>query len=98
MNRDNIQAVEASIIGRNGIQVDFHSGDGGLIDLTNGMTDDQGFYITLHSDATEGVLNVKPYQSETFKLFPFFIGRNPMLVKAVAPAGSHVATLAYWEK
>jgi hypothetical protein len=100
MPQGNIQQVEAYILGRNGVPVDFHSCDGGLVDLTNGMTDDQGFYIVLAPGATEGLISVKPYQSDTFKSFPFFIGRNPMLIKAVntAALGSHVATLAYWEK
>jgi len=98
MPQGNIQQVEAYIIGRNGILVDFHSGNGGLIDLTNGMKDPQGFCIVLAPGATEGVLSVKPYQNDSFILFPFFLGRNPMLVKEVDAAGSHVATLAYWEK
>jgi hypothetical protein len=93
------QHVYAHILNRNGIEVGFQTCDGGLIDLvTNGFSDPQGFYITLAPGATEGLLSVKPWQSDEYKLLPFFLGRNSVLVKAVRVDVGNTATLAYWEK
>ena len=93
------QEVYAHIINKNGWEVSFQTGNGGLIDLvTNGWTDGDGFYVTLAPGATEGLLYVQPWNSSEYKLLPFFLGRNPILVKSVMPNIGTTATLAYWEK
>lgn len=98
-NNSSRQEVYAKIISRNGIEVGFQTCDGGLIDLvTKGWKDDQGFYITLAPGATEGLLMVKPWQSDSYKLLPFFSGINRILIREVKVDASNTATLAYWEK
>jgi hypothetical protein len=93
------QEVYAHIINKNGWEVSFQTGNAGLIDLvTNGYVDEQGFYVMLAPTATEGLLYAKPWNSSEYKLIPFFLGRNPMLLKGVLPNAGTTATLAYWEK
>jgi hypothetical protein len=95
------QEVYAKIISRNGIEVGFERVDGGLLSIGAGSTaweDAQGFYIVLASSATEGLLMVKPWQSDVYKLMPFFKGENKLLITGVKYDASNTATAAYWIK
>jgi len=91
------QEVNAYIISRTGQEVAFQTTNGGAINLTVGHKDPQGFFILLSPSATEGLLSVKPLDSDSFITFPFFKGRNSMLIKEVNSTG-HTATDVYWEK
>lgn len=95
------QEVNATIMDRSGFPVGFQTSDGGAIDVSapgSSHVDNQGFYIKLAPGATEGLLYVKPWNSETYKLLPFFLGVNEMLVKGVAYSLSNTATSIYWVK
>lgn len=95
------QQVDAKIISRNGIEVGFQTCDGGLLSIGVGSTayeDPQGFYITLAPGATEGLLMVKPWQSDEYKLLPFFLGINRILIRGIKYDAGNTATNAYWEK
>lgn len=95
--KNGIQQVQAYIISKNGTEVGFHTTQGGLINLAAGFSDAEGFYIKIAPGGTEGLLNVKLFNSNDFQTFPFYKGPNSVLVKEVAATG-HTATLAYWEK
>jgi hypothetical protein len=95
------QEVNARIIDRGGFEVGFQTTDGGAIDVSapgSSYIDNQGFYIKLAPGATEGLLYVKPWSGDTYKLLPFFLGINEMLVKGVAYSVSNTATSVYWAK
>jgi hypothetical protein len=95
------QEVYAKIVSRNGIEVGFERVDGGLLSIGVGSTafeDTQGFYIVLASTATEGLLMVKPWQSDYYKLMPFFKGENKLLITGVKYDAANTATTVYWIK
>lgn len=94
---DNFQHVTSTIISKNGTPVVFHTIDGGALTLNVETIMEDGFYITLSSAATEGLLNVIPYGGAGYRQLPFFKGPNSMLIKAVASSG-HTANNAYWSK
>ena len=94
------QEIYAHIINRNGSEANFQTGNGGALVMTVGgiLEDEQGFYIMLAPGATQGLLYVKPWNSSEYKLLPFFLGRNPILLKGYKYDAGATATLAYWEK
>lgn len=90
---------EVKIIDKNGSIVNFQGTQGGAIDVSSvDFVDTDGFRIILAPGATEGVLYVKPFNSDSFTPFPFFKGKNDLLVKAVQKNASNTATLPYWIK
>ena len=56
------------------------------------------FHIVIDPNGSEGVLMVTPLGSDTPRLFPFFTGWNPILVKQVHVDAGNVATNVYWGK
>ena len=100
-NNSSRQEVYAKIIGREGVEIGFERYDGGLLDVSStgpGKEDTHGFYITLAPGATEGLLMVKPWQSDSYKLMPFFKGENKLLITGVKYDAANTATTVYWIK
>lgn len=102
MLQGEVQNTHTEIVSRANIVETNTFGNMDLIDITtSGLVTnfDDGAFIVLSSAATEGLLSVKPWNSDDWKLLPFFKGyNNRLLVKAVRQNGSNTATLAYWAK
>lgn len=82
-----------------GLQI---SKDGGTVNLTNGLRDNEGFYVILGTGATEGTLRVILFNNEENEAvtLPFFIGySNPVLIKEIiAGHADNTCTNVYWGK
>lgn len=86
------------VLNRNNEHATFNAIDGNSIDLATGHTDADGFHIVIDPNGSEGVIMVTPLGSDTPRLFPFFTGWNPILVKQVHVDAGNVATNVYWGK
>jgi len=71
---------------------------GGLLNLSNGKADPEGFYLCVAPAGTEGVLLVKFKGDSTVCTMPVFKNWNPMLVTEVTVSGSNTASTVYWGK
>lgn len=90
-----------SILNRNDAVVSLQgSKDGGEVNLTNGKSDSEGFYVVISDAGTAGTLRVLPFNGTEAVTLPFFKGyANPMLIKQIV--GDHVdntCTGVYWFK
>ena len=91
----NVMDRNGSIIG---MQI---SKSGGAINLTNGFTDTDGFYVTVAPGGTEGLIQCVPYNGDPANpiLLPVYKGwaNNPILLVSVGTVGNTAATV-YWGK
>jgi hypothetical protein len=89
-----------SIVNRNNSVLSLQgSVSGGAVNLESGHSDDEGFYVALAPDATEGVLKVTLLEGTTPVVLPFFKGySNPVLIKEIHVDGGNTATSVYWYK
>jgi len=90
-----------SIINRNDDVVSLQgSKDGGAVNLTNGKTDNDGFYVVIADSGSAGTLRVVLFNGTTAITLPFFKGyANPVLIKQIV--GDHAdntCTGVYWFK
>ena len=95
------QHVYAHIVDKGGADVAFNTYDSGALTLASpgdGFTDENGFFIILAAGATEGLLYVMPWREDTYRLVPFFVGRNRLMLKSVLYNASQTATDFYYER
>jgi len=97
------QFPEVQVYDRNGQKMGNHiSKTGGLINLSNGYADSDGFYISVAPSGTEGLLKVVPFTGDPSNpvVLPFYKGfdKNPVLLQAVVNDAGNTATVVYWGK
>lgn len=75
---------------------------GGLVNLAAGLTDEDGFYVTVAPAGTEGLLKVVLFSddTDTAVVLPFYKGweKNPVLLKRIVVDAGNTAATVYWGK
>lgn len=70
--------------------------DGDDVDLSIGYKSDDGFYICLSPNATEGGLKVTLFGNSTPTVLQFSIGKNPYFLREIHVDAGNVATDVSW--